>query len=276
MKASLHSRSFAASWHKVPWPLRAVLGLLGSTGILVLVWQTILIPMQWPPLGLVAEYFWTSLTKSESYLAALMTGVRAIVAMSIGFVLALLFSILTGRTILGWIGLFFLLLVWQKIPSIAMIHVFVKSKLGIGFVMTVTLAASVVLTSSWLILHHRVRTLDQREVFALRVVGFRGWQLALYGLLPHMGSSIGGAARLGMSVALMVVVLGEWQGVWSDGSIWQFGLGVEIGRAYDAVHSQARVLAWCLWLGLLGALLDGVVQAALRFGRIVTGVELKR
>ena len=205
-----------------------------------------------------------------------MTGFRAIVAMSVGFLLALALSILTGRTILGWLGLFFLLLVWQKIPSIAMVHVFVKSKLGIGFVMTVTLAASVVLTSSWLILHHRVRTLDPREVFALRVVGFRGWQLSLYGLLPHMGSAIGGAARLAMSISVMVVILGEWQGVWSDGSFWQFGLGVEIGRAYDSVNSQARVLAWCLWLGLLGALLDGLVHVALRLGRLMTGVELKR
>ena len=142
--------------------------------------------------------------------------------------------------------------------------------------MTVVLASSVVLTSTWLILHHRARTLDPREAFALRVVGFRGLQLALYGLLPHMGSAIGGAARLGMSIALMVTVIGEWQGVWSDGSWWQFGLGVEISRSYDAMHSQARVLAWCAWLGVVGALLDGLVQGALRGGRYLTGVELKR
>jgi ABC-type nitrate/sulfonate/bicarbonate transport system permease component len=69
-------------------------------------------------------------------------------------------------------------------------------------------------------------------------------------------------------------VLGEWQGIWSDGSWWQYGLGVQISRYYDAIDSQARVLAACLWLGLLGLLLDSFVQICLDRVRRIWGLAL--
>jgi ABC-type nitrate/sulfonate/bicarbonate transport system permease component len=157
-----------------------------------------------------------------------------------------------------------------------MVHVLVKSQLGIGFAMTVTLAATVVLTFTWQVLHHRAKTLDPREVFALRVVGFRGSRLFWYGLLPHLGAALGGAARLAVAISLVLVILGEWQGVWSDGSVMQYGLGVSISRAYDAVDSEARVLANCVWLGVLGIALDVFAQAAFFAARRFLGVDFKR
>jgi ABC-type nitrate/sulfonate/bicarbonate transport system permease component len=196
--------------------------------------------------------------------------------MVVGFSLAVVLAVLTGRTILGWICFFFLLLGLQKIPAIAMVHVFVQSRLGISLAMTISLASTVVMTFTWLVLHHRAETLNPREVFALRVAGLRGWRLAVYGLLPHFGSALGGAARLGMSISILMVVLGEWQGLWSDGTIWQYGLGVMISRSYDAIDSQARVLAGCVWLGILGVILDGIAKGALRLGRTILGVNLQR
>jgi ABC-type nitrate/sulfonate/bicarbonate transport system permease component len=252
------------------------MGLMGSALVLWGIWETVLIPLAWPKLSTVLTYFWQSLSNQEIYLSLLMTGIRALLSMVIGFSLALVLAILTGRTIWGWCAFFFLLLALQKIPAIAMVHVLVSSKLGIGFLMTIILASTVVMTFSWLVLHHRAQTLDPREVFALRVVGFKGWQLGLYGLFPHMGSTIGGAARLAMSIALVMVILGEWQGVWADGSLWQYGLGVKISRSYDAIDSQAKVLATCLWLGILGVLMDYLVQGSLSLSRYLTGVDLKR
>jgi len=73
-----------------------------------------------------------------------------------------------------------------------------------------------------------------------------------------------------------MVILGEWQGMWSDGSIWQFGLGVLISRCYDSMDSSARVLAACGWLGILGVLLDAIVQSVLRLLRVVLGINLSR
>lgn len=256
--------------------VRNVLGLVGSALVLVVLWQSVLRPLEWPELSLVGRYFWNSVWSADTYKSVLMTGFRAVVSMAIGFVAALILAVFTGRTVLGWLLFFFLLLTLQKIPAIAMVHVFVRSELGIGFLMTIVLASTVILTFTWLVLHHRARTLDPKEVFALRVVGFRGWELAVYGLLPHMGSAIGGAARLAMSIAVIMVVLGEWQGVWADGSMWQFGLGLEISRAYEAIHSEARVLAACLWLGILGIALDGLVQSLLLLARRVTGVDFRR
>ena len=275
-KLPVTKKSFTTTWTQLPSIARMAIGLLGSLLVLVIIWQSVLIPLEWPVITAVAGYFWQSIWTLDTYLSVLMTGIRALLSMVIGFSLAVILAVLTGRTIWGWCAFFFLLLALQKIPAIAMVHVLISSKLGIGFVMTIVLASTVVMTFTWLVLHHRAQTLDPREVFALRVVGFRGWQLGLYGLFPHMGAAIGGAARLAMSIALVMVILGEWQGVWADGSLLQYGIGVSISRYYDAIDSQAKVLAACLWLGILGVLMDYLVQGSLSVSRLLTGVDLKR
>jgi ABC-type nitrate/sulfonate/bicarbonate transport system permease component len=269
-------QSFTTTWVQMPSWIRVLCGLIGSLSVLILFWEFVLRPLAWPPLTLVTSYFWESIWSIDTYKAFLMTGVRALVGMFIGFGLAVTLAILTGRTIWGWCAFFFLLLAMQKIPAIAMVRVLVSSKLGIGFTMTTVLTSTVVMTFTWLVLHHRAATLDPKEIFALRVVGFKGWQLGLYGLLPHMGSAIGGAARLAMSISIVMVILGEWQGIWSDGSLWEYGLGVQISRYYEAIDSEARILASCLWLGLLGLLMDSLIQAFLQVSRLITGVDLKR
>lgn len=253
-----------------------LLGILGSSVVLYILWQLILIPLGWPRLSLVASYLADSALSGDTYKSILATGIRASCGMILGFTLAVILGVLTGKTRFGWIAFFFLLMVAQKIPAIAMVHVFVKSKLGIGFLMTVILAATVVLTFTWQIIHHRAQTLDSREIFALQVMGFRGWRLFWNGLLPHLGSALGAAARLGVAIALVLTVLGEWQGVWSDGTLWQYGLGIQISRAYDALNSEARVLAYCVWLGLLGLVLDILVQLAFLTARFILGVDFKR
>jgi ABC-type nitrate/sulfonate/bicarbonate transport system permease component len=253
-----------------------VAGLLGSCALAWVLWVVVLVPMRWPPPGQVLRYFLASVLEPDTYCGLFATGVRAILAMVIGFCVAVVLALLTGRTRAGWMLLFFLLMAVQKIPAVAMVHVFVKSRLGLGFAMTVALAATVVTTFSWLVLHHRARTLDVKQVFALRVVGMPRRRAVLLGLVPHLGSAIGGSARLAMSIALLLVVVGEWQGTWDDGSIWRYGLGVSISRAYDAIDSQARVLSGCLWLGLLGVLLDVLVQGALVGLRRLIGVDFQR
>lgn len=255
---------------------KAVLGLFGSGIVSMLMWKVFLEPMGWPGLRLVLNYLFEQALVFDTYLAMFMTGFRAVTAMLIGYASALVLSFLTGRSFWGWACFFFLLLFMQKVPAIAMIHVFVSSKLGIGFLMTVSLASVVVMTFTWLILHHRAETLDPKEIFALRIAGFRGWRLQLYGLLPHYGSSIGASARLGMSISLIMIVMGEWQGVWSDGSIWQYGLGVQISRHYQSIHSEARVLASCFFLGLLGIAMDLMVRWVLIGIRRITGVSFSR
>lgn len=233
-------------------------------------------PLDWPKLTIVARYFGESLVQRSSYLDATATGMRAGAAAAIGFGVAVALGLFTGRTFVGWLLFFILLLTFQKIPAVAMVHVFVNSRLGIGTVMTVSLAATVVLTFTWLMIHHRAATLQPESTFALRVAGLSGWRLALYGLLPHLGSTIGAAARLAVAIALVIVVIGEWQGIWADDSFWEHGLGVRISRAYEAVDSEARVLSQCLWLGLLGIILDGAVQGLLLGARRVTGVSFQR
>ena len=63
---------------------------------------------------------------------------------------------------------------------------------------------------------------------------------------------------------------------WSDGTIWQYGLGVSISRAYDAVNSEARILANCAFLGILGVVLDWLVLSGLGAARRLTGVDFRR
>jgi ABC-type nitrate/sulfonate/bicarbonate transport system permease component len=253
-----------------------VLGVVGSTGFVILFWSFVLLPLGWPPISQVAQYFRETIGHIGTYQAILATGLRTIFGLAIGFSAALALGVLTGRTRWGWVAFFFALMLLQKVPAVAMIHVLVKSHFGIGLATTVALSSTVVLTFCWLTIHHRARTLDEREVFALRVAGFRGFSLRFFGLLPHLGSTLGGAARLGAAIALVLTILGEWQGVWSDGSLWQHGLGIEISRAYDAFDSQARVLAYCVWLGFLGVLLDGLVQAGLAGAGALLGMEFKR
>lgn len=252
------------------------LGIAGSAAVLAVLWQLVLLPLQWPPLSDVGRYFVESIRSGDTYKALLMTGVRALIVVAIGYTLAVVLAIATGRSFIGWCAFFFLLLALQKLPAVAMIDVLVKSKLGIGLAMTTTLGSTVVLTFTWLVLHHRAATLDPREVFALRVVGFRRWQVPLYGLLPHLGAAIGGAARLAMSIALVMVILGEWRGVWADNSLWQYGLGVEISKYIDAYDAQAKILAACLWLGILGVILDLFVQGLLDSVSRLVGVRFDR
>lgn len=258
-----------------PW-IRSIAGLIGSAAVLLVVWQFVLLPLEWPPLSRVLRYFILAGASPDTYKAVLMTGIRAAIVMALGFTLAVLLAAATGRTAVGWCLFFFLLLGMQKIPAIAMIDVLVKSRLGIGLTMTTVLGTTVVTTFVWLVLHHRARTLDPREMFALRVVGFRGWRLFTNSLLPHLGSAIGGSARLAMSIAVVMVILGEWRGVWSDGSLLQYGLGVDISRHIEAFDAQARILATCMWLGLLGIILDGGVQGLLMLTERLTGVSLRR
>lgn len=253
-----------------------VLGVCGSAGFAAVFWAVVLSPLGWPPITQVVVYFGGTIGHIETYQAMLATGLRAVLGLAIGFSAALVLGVLTGRTRWGWVAFFFALMFLQKVPAVAMIHVLVKSRFGIGLATTLALSSTVVLTFCWLTIHHRARTLDDREVFALRVAGFRGFSLRFFGLLPHLGSTLGGAARLGVAIALVLTVLGEWQGVWSDGSLWQHGLGIEISRAYDVFDSQARVLAYCVWLGLLGVLLDGLVQAGLAGAGALLGMEFKR
>lgn len=235
-----------------------------------------LLPLGWPSLALVGKYLRNSATELVTYQAMLMTGFRAICGMVIGFTLAVTLGILTGRTRWGWLAFFVLLMLLQKIPAIAMVHVLVKSRLGIGFATTCTLAAAVCTTYCWQIIHHRATTVDSREIFALRVLGFRGIRLFMYGQIPHLGSALGGAARIGIAMSQVLVILGEWQGVWSDGTIWQHGLGIEISRSYESIDSEARVLAYCVWLGVLGLALDFLVQGVLRGMRAIFGVDFRR
>jgi len=256
--------------------IKLLCGVAGSSLVLWLFWTFILLPLGWPEMRLVGGYFAKSTQEVVTYKAMLMTGFRALCGAALGFSLAVVLGVLTGKTRWGWIAFFLLLMLLQKIPAIAMVHVLVNSRLGIGFAMTVTLAAIVVMTFTWQILHHRASTIDAREIFSLRLLGFRGVRLFLYGFIPHLGSALGGAARIGITIALMLVVLGEWQGVWSDGTIWQHGLGIEISRCYESMDSEARILAYCVWLGILGIGLDLLIQATLRGARTLFGVDFRR
>lgn len=256
------------------WKLPA--GFFGSVLTLIVLWTLVLSPLGWPPLELVARYFVSDLGSVDNWLALGATGVRAVAGLVIGFLGALVAALLTGRSRWGWAFLFFLLLAAQKIPAIAMVHVLVQSRLGLGFPMTVTLASVVVLTFSWILLHHRVRTIPEEDIFALRLSGFRPGGLILFGIIPHLGSAVGATARMGASIALVMVVMGEWQGVWATGGFFEHGLGVEISRAYEAVDNEARVLALCGFLGLLGFLLDGAIVSLLTGLRRGLGVDLSR
>lgn len=262
------------------WPVLHLVRLgkafVGGAVTVFIVWYLFLEPLGWPPLPLVAQYFAASAVTPEPYVDMAMTAARILGGFVIGFLMAVVCAALTGRTTWGWILLFLPLLVLQKIPAVAMVHVYVKSKLGIGTPMTVALTATVVFTFTWLVLHHRVATLDRREVFALRVTGLTGWRLGIYGMMPHLGSAVGASARLAIAIATVITIIGEWQGLWDVGSVWSNGLGVRISRAYEAIDSTARVLTGCLWLGLLGAILDGFVQGMLRAARVVFGVNLSR
>lgn len=261
--------------HRSPW-VRYPVGMGGSMITLFAFWSFALEPLGWPPITQVGHYFAGSIVSWGSYLDALMTGGRAVAGMAVGFVLAVILGLLTGRSTLGWILFFFLMMLVQKIPAVAMVHVYVGSALGIGNTMTVALAATVVLSFTWIIIHHRAATLNPQEIFALRVVGLRGIRLAIFGLAPHLGSTIGASLRLAAGIALVITVIGEWQGLWDDGTILSHGLGVSISRAYESIDSEARVLAACLWLGLLGIIFDGAIQVGLRLLRRATGIDFRR
>lgn len=256
--------------------VRIVFGLAGSGLTLWVLWTLVLGPLEWPPLGLVGRYTAESFGKPDTYLHFAATAVRAALGMLVGFGLAVVLGLVTGRSTLGWVFFFFLLLFLQKIPAVAMVHVYVSSRLGIGTLMTVCLSATVVLTFTWLVIHHRASTLDRRETFALRVTGLRGPRLALFGIAPHLGSVVGSSARLAAAISIVITIIGEWQGVWDDGGFWSHGLGVAISRAYESIDSEARVLAACLWLGALGVLADGGVHGMLWALRRLLGIDFQR
>lgn len=255
---------------------KVVAGIAGSALMAGLFWSLVLVPMGWPTLALVGHYIGESMGSSDTYWSIVATTIRTVTGFSLGFGLAVVLALATGRSVLGWLFFFFALLFLQKLPAVAMVHVLVSSRLGIGFLTTVVLGATVVLTFSWIVLHHRAVTLNEREIFALRLLGFSRLQSFGYGTLPHLGSALGATARLGISIALIMVTIGEWQGVWDDSSIWRFGLGVQISRAYEALHSDARVLAYCFWLGVVGIVLDTSILGCLAVFRRWLGINFSR
>src|SRR5687768_12841449 len=92
-------RSFSSTWQATPGAVRVLLGIIGSGAVVWLFWQTVLLRLNWPDLSLVASYFWESIWSPETYKAVLMTGFRALLATCIGFGLALVLAVLTGRTV---------------------------------------------------------------------------------------------------------------------------------------------------------------------------------
>lgn len=100
-----------------------------------------------------------------------------------------------------------------------------------------------------------IRSVDERLVHAARTLGASGRTIALRVTLPAVLPYLLSGARIALGLAWMSIIAAELLGAPS-------GLGYSIQYA-RLLQQTPRMLAWILWVGVVGYVLDAAMRAAI-------------
>lgn len=145
----------------------------------------------------------------------------------------------------------------RPLPSVALIPL-VSLLLGSG---TETKVALITYASVWPVLFNTVYGLGETDPLAkdtLRAFGFGRVSVLLRVELPATAPFIAAGVRISAAVALVLAVATEILSGFGE------GLGIFIAQAESATDGALDVLAGVMWAGVLGLVINGVLEWAER------------
>ncbi|MGA8808356.1 MAG: ABC transporter permease subunit [Thermoanaerobaculia bacterium] len=202
------------------------------------------------------------------------SSLRALTGFLIGFTAGVAVGVLTGRYrfLFILIGGSLLFLRWTPVLAILPLTIRVG---GLGETPKIFLIAWGCFFVTWAYAHVALRRLDPQIVWWCDSLDISRFQRMTRIYLPAAAPAIIAAARVALSIALIVVVAAEMTGT-PDYGFFRGGLGYRIVRAIDTNRLEMNV-ACILTLGVLGLAYDWLF---LRFVRHIlqpiTGMLLER
>jgi len=177
---------------------------------------------------------------------------RAAVGFGIGSSLGVVLGVLTGR--LAWVQAVFspFLRVIRPIPAIALVPVAIVW-FGIGEGSKYFVIAYTVFLAVWFNTHHGMSFVPETYIRASRSLGASRRREFLAVVVPAAAPHIMAGIRLGVALAFLSLVAAELTGASS-------GIGYRLQEARQYIRTD-RMFALLIELGVLGALIDLVVQS---------------
>ena len=181
---------------------------------------------------------------------------RWAVGCSIGTTLGVVLGIITGRLRIARFVLEWFLVFLRAVPFIALLPL-VLYVFGIAETGKFFYVAWVACGISWLNVHEAATRIPDRVNWRLQTLDVPGYKKLLRVVIPTIRGDIYTAVRASLAIALMVVVVAEWSGVYerSSGMWWSEGLGHRIFRSHE-VGNLAAMLSSVVIIALLALVLD--------------------
>jgi sulfonate transport system permease protein len=199
---------------------------------------------------------------------------RGLLGFLLGFGLGAALGVVTGRYPRVFLLLGGLLLLLRWTPVLALLPLTIRVG-GLGEGPKVFLVAWACFFISWAYTHVAVSKLNPAYVWWSDSLGLTVRQRLLRVYAPAVSPSLIGAARVGLAVAMIVVVAAELGGTLQEG-FFREGLGYRISRAVETNRNDINV-ACILTLGVVGVALDFLLVQFVKRGLLkLTGMDFYR
>jgi len=204
----------------------------------------------------------------------LVSSIRGLSGFFIGFTLGALCGILTGRFPKIFLLLGGLLLFLRWTPVLALLPLTIRVG-GLGEQPKVFLVAWACFFVCWAYTHVAVNKLNPAYIWWSDSLGLTLGQRLFRVYAPAVAPSLVGGARVGLAVAIIVVVAAELGGTLQEG-FFRDGLGYRISRAIETNRNDINI-ACILTFGMIGTAFDFIlVQFVKRGLRRLTGMDFYR
>jgi sulfonate transport system permease protein len=254
--------------------IRPVAQSVAAPVAFVLLWSIIAPLVHLPSLKQIALATLEMLNGGSYTHDILISAFRGLTGFVIGFGFGVIIGILTGRYPKVMLVLGGLLLILRFTPVLALLPLTLRVG-GLGELPKIFLIAWACFFVSWAYTHVAVSKLNPAYVWWSDSLGvkFRTRLWKVYA--PAVSPSLVGGARVGLAVAMIVVVAAELGGTLQQG-FFRDGLGYRISRAIETSRNDINI-ACILSFGLLGVSLDYLlIHFVDKVLRRITGIDFYR
>lgn len=237
-------------------PGRRAVGLAGpviaSLVVFGVLWQAVVLLGSYPRYilpgpGLVAERFVTAWMDGTMWPHARTTLVEVLLGFAIGASLALVVGVLLARSRLAERLLSPYLVAAQATPILALAPL-IALWFGTGLVSKLVICTLIVFFPVAVATMVGIRSVDPRLLEMARSFRATGWQVVARVEVPAALPAILGGMRVGITLAVIGAIVGEWAG-------GESGLGVLINISRGSLFDIPLMFATLATLALLGVLL---------------------
>lgn len=254
--------------------IQKLLQIAAAPACLFLIWMFIAPIFHLPPFFDILKAVVEMIEQGVYFHDILISLLRALVGFFIGFTIGVLAGILTGRYLKVFLIIGGLLLFLRWTPVLALLPITIRIG-GLGEGPKIFLVAWACLFISWAYTHVSVSKLDPALIWWSDSLGLNFIQRLFKVYAPSVSPSLIGAARVGLAIALMVVVAAELGGTIQEG-FFREGLGYRISRAIETNRNDINI-ACILTFGTIGITMDYILVQFIKRGLLrLTGIDFYR